>query len=68
MGLRWISVLVICLGVSPAAIAGEQSGLLRRVSCSVVRYYVAKYSAPAAEQWARSRARPKLTLKRHGVA
>jgi hypothetical protein len=24
------------------------------VSCSVVRFYVAKYSAAAAEQWARS--------------
>jgi hypothetical protein len=55
MGLRWICVLVVCLGVSPSAFAGEQSGVLRRVSCSVVRFYVEKYSAPAAEQWARSK-------------
>jgi len=55
MGLRWVGVLVLCLGVSPAAFAGEQSGALRRVSCSMVRLYVAKYSAPAAEQWARSK-------------
>jgi hypothetical protein len=55
MGLRWVCVLVVCLGVSPCAFAGEQSGVLRRVSCSVVRFYVAKYSAPAAEQWARSK-------------
>ena len=55
MGLRWIVVLVLCLGVSPSAFAGEQSGVLRRVSCAVVRHYVAKYSAPAAEQWARSK-------------
>ncbi len=55
MGLRWICVVVVCLGVSPSAFAGEQSGVLRRVSCSVVRFYVAKYSAPAAEQWARSK-------------
>jgi hypothetical protein len=55
MGLRWIIVLVLCLGVSPSAFAGEQSGVLRRVSCAVVRHYVAKYSAPAAEQWARSK-------------
>ena len=39
---------------APDAIAGEQPGLFRRASCSVVRYYVAKYSAAAAETWARS--------------
>ena len=55
MGLRLICVLAICLGLPPAAYAGEQAGILRRVSCSVVRYYVAKYSASAAEQWARSK-------------
>jgi len=55
MGLRWSCILVVCLGLSPSAYAGEQSGVLRRVSCSVVRLYVAKYSAPAAEQWARSK-------------
>jgi hypothetical protein len=55
MGLRWACVLVVCLGASPSAFAGEQSGVLRRVSCSVVRFYVAKYSAPVAEQWARSK-------------
>jgi len=48
-------VLVACLGLSPAAAsAAEQPGLLRRVSCSVVRFYVAKYNAAVAEQWARS--------------
>jgi hypothetical protein len=26
---------------------------VQRVSCTVVRFYVAKYSAPAAEMWAR---------------
>jgi hypothetical protein len=54
MGLRWIGVLIVCLGMSPSAFAGE-TGVLHRVSCSVVRFYVAKYSAPAAEQWARSK-------------
>jgi hypothetical protein len=34
--------------------AGEASGHVRRASRTVVRYYVAKYSAPAAEAWARS--------------
>jgi len=54
MNLRLIAVLAICLGQSSTASAGGQSGLLQRVSCSVVRFYVAKYSAAAAEQWARS--------------
>ena len=35
--------------------AGEASGHVRRASCTLVRYYVAKYSAPAAEAWARSK-------------
>jgi hypothetical protein len=48
-----MAVLVICLGASSAASAGE-SGILHRASCSLVRFYVAKYSAAAAEQWARS--------------
>lgn len=33
--------------------AKDQSGILHRVSCTVVRFYVAKYSASAAESWAR---------------
>ncbi len=37
------------------ASAGETSGAARRASCMLVRYYVAKYSAPAAEAWARSK-------------
>jgi hypothetical protein len=41
-------------GSSQIAEAGEQS-VLRRVSCSVVRFYVAKYSVGAAEAWARSK-------------
>jgi hypothetical protein len=54
MGLRWLFVVAVVLGFSPAeAFASE--GMLHRASCSVVRYYVAKYSAPAAEAWARSK-------------
>jgi hypothetical protein len=34
--------------------AGERSGLVHRASCAVVRFYVARYSASAAEMWARS--------------
>ena len=52
MGLRWLCVLALCLGMPSAGFAGEQSGVLRRISC-LVRYYVAQYSVSAAEQWAR---------------
>jgi hypothetical protein len=37
------------------ASAGEASGHVRRAPCILVRFYVAKYSAPAAEAWARSK-------------
>ena len=35
--------------------ASEASGHVRRASCTLVRYYVAAYSAPVAEAWARSK-------------
>jgi len=35
--------------------AGDANGYVRRASCTLVRYYVAKYTAPAAEAWARSK-------------
>jgi hypothetical protein len=35
--------------------AVEVNKTVRRASCAIVRYYVAKYSAPAAEAWARSK-------------
>jgi hypothetical protein len=37
------------------ALAGDKPAAYHRVSCSVVRFYVAKYSADAAESYARSR-------------
>jgi hypothetical protein len=53
MSTRLIGVAVIfCLAVAPQAGA---AGILHRVSCTMVRFYVAKYSAPAAEAWARRR-------------
>jgi len=50
---RWACVAVICLGSTAYAQATEY-GPVRRASCAVVRFYVAKYSASAAESWARS--------------
>ncbi len=46
---------IVFLALSQTAEAGEKSGLLHRMSCTVVRYYVAKYSESAAESWARSK-------------
>jgi hypothetical protein len=43
-----------CWGFVSQADAAERSGLVHRASCAVVRLYVAKYSAPVAEAWARS--------------
>jgi hypothetical protein len=37
------------------ATADEAHGAVRRASCAVVRYYVARYTAAAAEAWARSK-------------
>jgi len=54
MNKRLIAVLAISIGSSSAAFASEPSGLLHRASCTLVRFYVAKYSAAAAEQWARA--------------
>ena len=46
---------IVFLALPQAADASEKSGLLHRMSCTVVRYYVAKYSEGAAEAWARSK-------------
>jgi hypothetical protein len=54
MRLRGLCVVVVLLASASSASAAEQ-GALRRLSCAMVRYYVAKYSAAAAENWARSK-------------
>src|SRR3569623_2984589 len=55
MLIKGIVVAAALTALAPDAVAAEQPGLVRRASCSVVRYYVAKYSAAAAEAWARSK-------------
>jgi hypothetical protein len=55
MMVRVLGVLALILLQTEAVRAEERGGLLHRVSCTVVRYYVAKYTAPAAEAWARSK-------------
>ena len=51
MWKRLIYVAAIFAGLAGQAEAGQ----LHRVSCTVVRFYVAKYSASAAEAWARNK-------------
>jgi hypothetical protein len=52
MWARYALIAVLGCGMVSGASAEP---LLHRVSCTVVRFYVAKYSAPAAEAWARSK-------------
>jgi hypothetical protein len=42
------------VSVSSAA-ASEVRGSVRRASCTLIRYYVARYTATTAEAWARSK-------------
>jgi hypothetical protein len=52
MLMRGIGAVALTLTLSSGALA--ERGVMHRVSCSMVRVYVAKYSASAAEMWARS--------------
>jgi hypothetical protein len=53
MVLQGMVALGTLLALTEVA-AGGQASLGHRVSCVAVRFYVAKYSAPVAESWARS--------------
>ena len=55
MLIKGLIVSAALIALAPDAVAGEQPGVFRRASCTVVRYYVTKYSAAAAETWARSK-------------
>jgi hypothetical protein len=50
---RAVVALSMLMALGQVAAAGEKPSLAHRVSCTVVRYYVAKYSEMAAEAWAR---------------
>jgi hypothetical protein len=53
--MRRIVLFTFLLAFGNGAMAGERSIELQRVSCTLVRFYVAKYSEAAAESWARGR-------------
>ena len=52
---RLLIAAVLLFALGDTAFASEKGGVFHRISCTVVRYYVAKYSEPAAEAWARSK-------------
>ena len=54
MLMRAIAGATLLLSLGSGAHAGGHHGVKQRVSCSEVRYYVAKYSAATAEMYARS--------------
>jgi hypothetical protein len=53
MSTRVLGAVALSLVLSSLSSAAN-AGAIQRMSCSVVRFYVAKYSAPAAESYARS--------------
>jgi hypothetical protein len=57
MAGRLICAVAVCVGFWSQAAAAEEPkpGFLARASCTVVRYYVARYTAASAEAWARSK-------------
>jgi len=71
MLIRGFALTAALLAFAPDAMAAEpQPGVFRRASCTLVRYYVAKYSAAAAETWARSHGATDAEIEaaRHCVA
>ncbi len=55
MGLRAFFIVAAFLAASSQIAEAAEQSPLRRVSCSVVRFYVAKYTQGAAESYARSK-------------
>ena len=41
--------------ISAVAVAGETAGPIRRTPCTLVRFYVAKYTAAVAKAWTRGK-------------
>lgn len=53
MFTRVLGAAALSLAFSPVNSPAD-AGAMQRISCSMVRFYVAKYSAAAAESYARS--------------
>lgn len=63
MLIKGLVISAALTALAPDALAGEQPGVFRRASCTVVRFYVAKYSAAAAEAWARSKGATEVEIE-----
>ena len=55
---------VLLISLSSEGFAARNHSPTGRVSCTDVRYYVAKYSAPVAEMYARSRGATDAQIER----
>jgi hypothetical protein len=53
MRLSMLLTVALCCGSITAASAADS--IMHRTSCTLVRYYVARYSEGTAEAWARSK-------------
>jgi hypothetical protein len=62
-GAFFVATSIGLMSASTAG-AGDSSGYVRGASCTLVRYYVAKYSASAAEAWARSKGATDLEINK----
>jgi hypothetical protein len=62
------AMLVLTAIPMPRAEGKDQSGVLRRVSCTVVRFYVAQYSASAVDVGRVAVEQPRLKSRLPGVA
>jgi len=58
------AAVVLLIAPSYEAFAARNHSPSGRVSCTDVRYYVAKYSAPVAEMYARSRGATDAQIER----
>lgn len=63
MLMRAIVSATLMLPLASAAQAAGQHGVRQRMSCSEVRYYVAKYSVATAEMYARSQGASEAQIK-----
>ncbi len=61
MLMKSIAAFLLLAAASQGAAASERP--MHRFSCALVRFYVAKYSLPAAETWARSQGATEVDIE-----
>jgi len=68
MLIKGLIVSAALIALAPDALAGEQTGLVRRASCTVVRFYVANIRQQPQRHGPGPRARRKRRSKPPGAA